>query len=170
MGPCGSGIGWHAGVILRLIVLAMALAVGSARAETCASDVIDVRDGDTTVRFSVEIADTPQERGIGLMNRDSMARFSGMLFVYEAPQTVAFWMRNTLIPLDMLFIDPRGVVTRIHENARPLDESSIPGGDGILYVLEINGGLSAALGLREGAEIRHPAVDPALAVWPCGHG
>jgi uncharacterized membrane protein (UPF0127 family) len=76
-------------------------------------------------------------------------------------------MRNTRIPLDMLFFDAAGRLTRIHENAVPFDETAIPGGNDVLFVLEINGGMARELGIELGAELRHPAVDPELAVWPC---
>ena len=95
-----------------------------------------------------------------------MARSAGMLFVYDSPQRVAFWMRNTLIPLDMIFIDATGTVARIHENAVPLDETAIPGGDAIQYVLEINAGLSSRLGIDAGTVLRHPAFGE-NAVWGC---
>ncbi len=75
-------------------------------------------------------------------------------------------MKNTLIPLDMIFIDPAGTVTHIHENAVPLDLTGIDGGTGVQAVLEINGGLSRALGITVGSEIRHPSFDEAGAVWP----
>ena len=90
-----------------------------------------------------------------------------MLFVYESPQPVAFWMRNTLIPLDMLFFDGTGRLTRIKENAQPHDETPVVGGDAVRYVLEINGGLAAELGIDLGAELRHPALDQSSAAWPC---
>ena len=111
--------------------------------------------------------DTAEGRAQGLMNRESLGRFSGMLFVYDTPQPVAFWMENTLIPLDMLFFDETGALRRIHENAVPLDRTPIPGGDDIRFVLEINGGLARTLGIEEGAELRHPAIDQTLAAWPC---
>lgn len=133
----------------------------------CLPGGIDVRDGATTVRFAVEVVDTAPTRAQGLMNRPSLPQFSAMLFVYERPQTVGFWMRNTLIPLDMLFADATGTVQRIHENAAPLSEETIPGGDNIQYVLEINGGLARQLGLSKGAELRHPAIPAAIAAWPC---
>jgi uncharacterized membrane protein (UPF0127 family) len=139
-----------------------------ALAATCAPGVLDLRDADSTLRFTVEIADDAGERAQGLMNRESMAKFAGMLFVYETPQPVAFWMRNTLIPLDMLFFDGSGRLERIKVNATPHDETPIPGGDDIRYVLEINGGLSQALGIEPGAVIRSPALDQSVAAWPCG--
>ena len=134
----------------------------------CAPSLLDLRDGDSTLRFQVEVADDATERAQGLMHRESMPEFSGMLFIYETPQPVAFWMRNTLIPLDMLFFDASGRLERIHSGAIPLDETPIPGGNDIRYVLEINGGLAAKLGIEVGAEIRHPGLDQAAAAWPCG--
>lgn len=116
--------------------------------------------------FKVEVADDPDERALGLMNRPSMPMMSGMLFVYERPQRASFWMQNTLIPLDMLFADVTGTVTRIHENAIPLDTTPIPGGNDIQYVLEINGGMAARLGIEEGAVFQHPALGSEAAL-PC---
>ncbi|WP_420863265.1 DUF192 domain-containing protein [Algirhabdus cladophorae] len=141
--------------------------IGAAFGENCAQDHVDLRGDFGTVRFSVEIADDPVEQGVGLMNRPSMPQFSGMLFVYSDVSEVAFWMKNTLIPLDMLFIDETGVVQRIHENAVPLDLTSIPAGSPVLAVLEINGGLSAKLGITEGSELRHPAFAGYGPAWPC---
>ena len=154
----------------RAVCLGLALlaaGAGGAAAQACAPGIADLRDPDTNARFQVEVADTPAGREKGLMYREAMPRYSGMLFVYETPQPVAFWMENTLIPLDMLFFDPAGRLTRIHENAKPLDRTAIPGGDNVLYVLEINGGMAKKLDIELGAELRHPAVDPALALWRC---
>ena len=75
-------------------------------------------------------------------------------------------MKNTRIPLDMIFMAPSGKVTRVHENAIPFDETRIEGGEGVKFVLEINGGLSRRLGINEGSELRHPVIGPDP-VWPC---
>ena len=91
-----------------------------------------------------------------------------MFFVYDRPRIVAFWMKNTRIPLDMIFAGADGRVRKIQENARPFDETAIPGGDDIQFVLEINGGLAGRLGITPGAELRHPAIDSDRAAWPCG--
>ena len=102
------------------------------------------------------------------MHRTSLAGSAGMLFIYEEPQPLSFWMRNTLIPLDLLFIDSHGVVQHIHHNAIPLDESPLEGGsDALLAVLEINGGLSARMGITPGTELRHPAFAGRNPAWPC---
>ncbi|SPJ22458.1 DUF192 domain-containing protein [Palleronia abyssalis] len=118
-------------------------------------------------RFAVEVADDPAERAQGLMFVEDMPTMEGMLFIYERSQPASFWMRNTLIPLDMLFLDQTGTVTRIHENAVPLDETPIPGGDSVRAVLEINGGMAARLGIDEGTVLRHPSLPQSLAAWPC---
>ncbi|KMW56683.1 putative exported protein [Candidatus Rhodobacter oscarellae] len=136
-------------------------------AAACRDDQVELRGDWGAVRFNVEVADTAAEHAVGLMNRSSMPARSGMIFLYEAPQRVGFWMRNTLIPLDMLFMSADGVVQKIHQNAVPLDETVILGGDNIQYVLEINGGMSARLGITTGTELRHPGVNQAVAAWPC---
>ena len=101
------------------------------------------------------------------MNRESLGRFAGMLFVYPNPQPVGFWMRNTLIPLDMLFIDPNGKVAYIHEKAVPLDETTIFGGNNIQYVFEINGGMASVLGINVGSVVRHPTISGPEVIWSC---
>lgn len=133
----------------------------------CRPDQVEFRTETGTARFTVELADDAAERAQGLMFRESLPRSSGMLFLYERPQSVSFWMRNTLIPLDMIFMDEAGRVQSIHANARPEDETPIPGGDNVLTVLEINGGLAARLGIAEGSVMRSPVLDQAGAVWPC---
>ncbi len=133
----------------------------------CQPDVAEVRGTGSVARFSVEVAADPAERSTGLMNRESLPSSAGMLFVYEQPQRAQFWMRNTLIPLDMIFIDQTGTVTRVHENAIPLDETGIDGGMDVKFVLEINGGLAGALGIAPGSTLRHPAVAQDKAAWPC---
>jgi uncharacterized membrane protein (UPF0127 family) len=118
-------------------------------------------------RFSVEVADTMRERSVGLMHRESMPRMAGMLFVYPRAQRVAFWMRNTLIPLDMIFMDATGTVRHIHHKAVPLDETPIRGGSGVQFVLELNGGMAERLGITVGSQMQHPSVARDRAVWPC---
>jgi len=149
-----------------LLSALLAIWAGSVAAD-CAPETVDIRGQGATLRFSVTLADTPATRSKGLMFVETMPRFEGMLFVYDTPTRATFWMRNTLIPLDMIFIDPTGLVVGIHENAVPMSEEIIDGGEGIQSVLEINGGLSKRLGLRAGMEVRHPSFDPETAVWPC---
>ncbi|GLQ33959.1 hypothetical protein GCM10007939_02420 [Amylibacter marinus] len=150
-----------------LVVLACVLPA-QALAESCDSKRVDLRWPGGQSRFAVEIADTDRLRMIGLQHRERLGRFEGMLFVYPSERPVAFWMKNTLIPLDLLFFDGQGILQKIHRNAIPLDLTSLPGGRNIQYVLEINAGMSDKVGVKLGAEIRHPAVSNDLAAWPCG--
>ncbi len=158
-------MGNRSAIILICAALSASGAASAAWAG-CAANLVELRGDWGQARFTVEVADDPAERAVGLMNRPAMASGAGMLFVYEQPQHARFWMRNTLIPLDMIFAGPDGVVTRVHGNAVPLDETVIDGGAGVLGVLEINGGLAAALGIGAGSQMRHPAFGPAAA-WPC---
>ncbi|MCX5480173.1 DUF192 domain-containing protein [Kaistia geumhonensis] len=106
--------------------------------------------------FSIEWATTPDERSRGLMYRKDMPKDHGMLFDFETDQTVGFWMRNTYLPLDMLFIDATGVIKRIEHNATPLSDRLIPSGAPVRYVFEINGGRADALGISEGDRVAIP--------------
>lgn len=134
-------------------------------APACREDTLHLRGPFGKARFSIDVADDAQERAKGLMHVEKMPASYGMLFVYPSPQRVAFWMKNTLLPLDMIFADASGVVQHVHANAVPGDLTSIPGGDDIQYVLEINGGMAGMLGIRPGAELRHPSITDAA--WPC---
>ncbi|KPQ06815.1 MAG: hypothetical protein HLUCCA12_09415 [Rhodobacteraceae bacterium HLUCCA12] len=151
-----------------LAALAAVLSLAAAPlAAACEPERVDLRGDWGQTRFTVEIADTSATRARGLMHRESMPRFSGMLFIYDAPERAVFWMENTLIPLDMLFIDETGRVNHIHHEAQPMDRTAIDGGDDVLMVLEINGGLAAQLGIEPGTELRHPRLDRERALWPC---
>jgi len=160
-------MGSRSGAIRRLILATTVLVCCAATAQSeCRVDQVKLRGDWGQARFTVEIADDQAERAQGLMHRESMPQSSGMLFIYERPQLLSFWMRNTLIELDMLFIDPDGVVRHIHNRAQPLDETPISGGRGLISVLEINGGLAQRMGISVGAEVQHPAFGDAAA-WPC---
>jgi len=152
------------------LVVGAILAGAVAQADpACRPDLAELRWDGGQARFSVEVADTEAERAKGLMNRDRLPMSAGMLFVYKTPQAVAFWMRDTRIPLDMLFLDGAGRVLSVHANAIPGDETTIPGPDGTQYVLEINGGLARRLGIAAGAEMRQPAISQQGAAWPCAN-
>ncbi|OWU83835.1 hypothetical protein ATO6_15535 [Oceanicola sp. 22II-s10i] len=140
----------------------------SATAAACRPDVVELRGDWGNARFRVELAETAGERSQGLMYREEMAMGAGMLFVYPAPQArIAFWMRNTLIPLDMLFFDATGTLQKIHVNAVPGDETMIDGGTDIQYVLEINGGVARDLGITVGSLLRSPSIPAESAAWAC---
>ena len=102
--------------------------------------------------FTVEVAETPAQQEQGLMFRHSLAPDRGMIFPYDPPQNVAFWMKNTLIPLDMVFIRADGTIARI-ATAPPLDETPVPAGEPIAGVLELAGGRAAQLGIRAGDRV-----------------
>ncbi len=109
--------------------------------------------------FDVELAVSPEQKAQGLMFRRSMAATAGMLFLYERPEQRAMWMKNTLIPLDMLFIDQAGVIVRIQERTVPLSLRVIPSGQAVTAVLELNAGTSARLSIEPGDRVRHAAFE-----------
>jgi uncharacterized membrane protein (UPF0127 family) len=107
-------------------------------------------------RFMVEFADTDTTREYGLMCRKSLAPDRGMLFDFKGPADgIAFWMRNTLISLDIVYIRPDGTVLSIARNVRPLDESPVPAGGRIRAVLELAAGRAAQLGILPGDRVDH---------------
>jgi uncharacterized membrane protein (UPF0127 family) len=114
---------------------------------------LTVRSASGTHRFTVEIARTPEEQANGLMHRQSLAPDRGMLFPYEPPQPASFWMKNTLIPLDMIFIRPDGTIARIVANTVPLSLDPVPSLEPVAAVLELAGGRAAELGIREGDRV-----------------
>lgn len=119
--------------------------------------VLQSQLGDIPIK--VEIADTAETRRRGLMFRTKMPRDEGMLFDFKETRDVAFWMRNTFIPLDMIFIDENGYIKHIHQNAIPQDPTSISSQHPVRFVLEINGGLTAQYGVEIGDQVRHPRMN-----------
>ena len=112
--------------------------------------------------FTIEIADDPTERSRGLMFRQEMDKDHGMLFVFEQNQPVGFWMKNTPLPLDLVFIGQDGKVRAI-ERGEPFSEAPIAPGEPVQFVLELNAGTAAEAGIEDGDLIRHPAISPAAA-------
>ncbi len=157
---------WRAASIVALCGVLMGTAV-RADEGLCAPDRLDLRGDWGQAQFSVELADDARSRSRGLMQRESLGASEGMLFLYPKAGSPSFWMKNTLIPLDMIFVTPEGVVQHVHENAIPYDLTPINGGDGIIAVLEIRGGMARLLGLTPGSELRHPGFDAEIAAWPC---
>jgi len=150
------GIALSAFLLLVAAVFAYwALAQGEALA---GEDVVVIQTGNGAHRFKVEVVDTDESRARGLMFRQELAPNSGMLFDFLSERPVSFWMQNTYIPLDMLFVLANGEIVRIHENARPHDQTPIPSGQPVRFVLEIPGGRSAELGIAEGDRLEHPRV------------
>ena len=116
--------------------------------------VIDTRGG--PAKFNVEIAADEASREKGLMYRTTLPSDAGMLFEYPAPALVVFWMKNTPLSLDMIFITRDGRIHRIAENTEPLSERIIPSGGPVRAVLEVIGGTARKLGLAPGDRVAHP--------------
>ena len=110
--------------------------------------------------IDVEIADTPQEKAQGLMFRTHLDDKSGMLFAYDTPQEITMWMRNTYIPLDMVFIRADGTVHRIEARTEPLSEDIIASRGDVTACLELAGGAAERLGLKPGDRVEHRVFDP----------
>jgi uncharacterized protein len=108
-----------------------------------------------TVALDVEIAETPEQHAYGLMYRRSLPDNAGMLFLFQPPQRASFWMKNTLIPLDMLFVRKDGTVAKIAARTVPLDLKPVLSDERVAAVLEINGGAAEHLGLKTGDGVRH---------------
>jgi len=117
---------------------------------------LTLHDGDgERVSYRVEIASSAAARRRGLMFRESMPADQGMLLDYRRPRSTAIWMKNTLIPLDILFISPDGIVVKIHEGALPHSTKNIPSGQAVRAVLEVNAGQVQKYGIQVGDRIRH---------------
>ncbi len=109
--------------------------------------------------FQVEVAETQEQRAQGLMFRRQMAADAGMLFLFGGSKERAMWMKNTLIPLDMLFIDEAGEIVRIAERTVPHSLRAIMSGQPVAAVLELNAGTSSRLGIGPGDRVIHPAFN-----------
>jgi uncharacterized membrane protein (UPF0127 family) len=144
--PCGRLIG------RGLAILAIAL-IASAAARAAELQTLEIASKTGVHAFQVEMAITPEEKERGLMFRHELPEGQGMLFDFQFDQNVAFWMKNTYIPLDMLFIRGDGRILRIAENAEPLSERNIPSGGPVRAVLELIGGTAKKLGIAAGDRV-----------------
>jgi uncharacterized protein len=142
----------RAGLIAGLAWLA--LAVG-ARAESGVSP-LEIVTSTGAHRYEVEVADNEPERERGLMDRREMAANHGMRFEFPNREPVTFWMKNTYLSLDMIFIDADGTVRRVEQRATPLSEALIPSRAPVVAVLELNAGQAAAIHLKPGDKVRFP--------------
>ena len=143
----------HAAIFL-LAILAFVLAGPLRAVGEDAHLVVETASG--PVDFTVELALTPQEQARGLMFRNTLAERHGMLFDFGRPREVTMWMKNTLIPLDMLFIRADGTIHRIAEQTQPLSLDTIASNGDVKAVFEIAGGSASALGIKAGDTVRHP--------------
>ena len=144
---------------MRPFFLSALFWVGSQFVGAVQADPLTIKSQSSEYKFEVEIADDAEERAKGLMFRQSLEPNAGMLFIYPTVQDVAFWMKNTLIPLDMLFIAADGHIVRIEKRATPLSEIAIPSGAPVKAVLEVNGGLTDELGVKQGDLINYPGLN-----------
>src|SRR5215831_3532436 len=106
--------------------------------------------------FGGELASTPAEQAKGLMDRRELPEGQGMLFDFHQEQSTSFWMKNTYIPLDIIFIRGDGRILRIAQNTVPLSEALIPSGGAVRAVLEVNAGTAKKLGIAPGDRVAHP--------------
>ncbi len=113
---------------------------------------LTVTSANGTHRFTVDVASSYEQQERGLMFVKALAPDRGMIFPYDPPQPVAFWMHNTLIPLDIIYIRSDGTIARI-ANAKPFDDTTLPSGEPIALVLEIAGGRAAELGIKPGDKV-----------------
>jgi len=144
---------FHAVFAVLALLVPMAAVAAPLPVETIS---IDTKAGPHS--FSVEVAADDESREKGLMYRKTMAPDAGMLFDFHTPQLVSFWMENTILPLDMLFVRADGTIARIKANATPYSRENIPSGEPIQLVIELNAGRAAALGIAEGAKVHAPEL------------
>lgn len=118
---------------------------------------LTVTSGAKTHRFTVEVARTPEEQATGLMHRQSLASDRGMVFPFASPRIASFWMKDTLIPLDIIFVRADGAITNIEANTVPLSLEPVVSYEDVTAVLEIAGGRSAELGIKPGDKVEWSA-------------
>lgn len=138
-----------AGLLVGFMVLAAAGPV------TFTTDMVEVETDAGRHRFRVEMATTADQRARGLMNRKSLAADAGMLFDFGRSRSISMWMKDTLIPLDMLFADRRGRIVHVHRDATPGSTDLITAGQPVRAVLELPGGTAGRLGIAAGHRLRH---------------
>ncbi len=136
------------------VLVALLLAVGPAW--SLDQHTLEIASKTGVHSFAVEIADTEAAREKGLMFRKELPEGRGMLFDFHQEQPVSFWMQNTYIPLDMIFIRGDGTILRIAENTEPMSTKLIPSGGAVLAVLEVIGGTARKLGIAPGDRVAHP--------------
>ncbi|MEO0823203.1 MAG: DUF192 domain-containing protein [Pseudomonadota bacterium] len=140
---------------------------GETRARACEADAVEVAGADAMVRYGVEIADDPEEQSRGLMFRSELGADRGMLFLFDSPRQAQFWMRNTLIPLDILFVGADGAVLNIAERTVPFSEEILPSDGLALAVLEVNAGEAEKHGFGPGSQVVHPFFSEAPEAYRC---
>jgi len=142
--------------IAAVLVSTLALALASGPAPGADPHTLEIVSKGGVHVFSVELAVTDEERARGLMFRHELPDGKGMLFDFGRDQEVAMWMKNTLIPLDMMFITAGGRILRIAENTEPMSTRIIPSGGSVRAVLEVIGGTAKKYGIAAGDRVAHP--------------
>jgi uncharacterized membrane protein (UPF0127 family) len=143
-------------ILLALVLAAMPAATALAQLQTFPTAPLTILTASGPHKFTVEIATTPAQEEQGLMFRRSLAPDAGMIFEFAAPQVASFWMKNTLIPLDMLFVDASGHIVSIRERAVPGSLEPIESAAPVRAVVEVNGGTAARLDIRPGDRVGFP--------------
>ena len=142
-----------------LTFFALFLAAGaSAQLQSYEKSTASIQTAGGKRDFTIELALTPAQQAQGLMFRREMAPDAGMLFVFPDSREQTFWMKNTFLPLDMIFIKPDGTILSIAERAVPLTETPVPSHGSAKAVLEVNGGTAARLGIKPGDKVSAPAL------------
>jgi uncharacterized membrane protein (UPF0127 family) len=121
---------------------------------TLARVPLTIRTAAGVRRFQVEVARSEEEQAQGLMFRTSVPAGTGMIFPMSPPRVATFWMKNTLVPLDMIFVRADGTIARIAANTQPMSLDMVPSGEPVAAVLEIAGGAAASHGIREGDKVQ----------------
>jgi uncharacterized membrane protein (UPF0127 family) len=144
-------------LVTLLCVGAGSIVAGVHRERSRPGEMVTIVTANGRHQFSAEVARTGLEQERGLMFRTSLRRDHGMLFVFQASEPIRMWMKNTYVPLDMIFISDKGKVVGFHQNAEPLSERVISSGEPALAVLELNAGTAARIDLARGDTIEHAA-------------
>ena len=145
--------------IMTALAVAMAMPMAAcggdsdAQSDNAATIPLTIVTGDQVHKFNVEVARTPDEQERGLMFRTSLPADGGMIFPFPKPRIASFWMKNTVIPLDMLFVRADGSLDRIAENTIPESLEPVASGGDVAAVLELAGGTAARLGIDEDARV-----------------
>ena len=144
--------------VIAVLLLSFLFFGRSAYAALDKADLSIVTAGGSTFHFNVEVAKTPEEQQRGLMFRKEMAPDAGMIFPEDIERTTAFWMHNTYISLDMLFVQADGRISHIAPDAVPLTDTNIPSGGPVKAVIELNAGTAARLGIHVGDRVLFPGL------------
>lgn len=161
----GTKLNGHATNAYRAILMALFL-LGAApvavQAQSLAIETITIVTASGPQTLEVEVADTNTSRERGLMFRRAMPQNHGMIFLFGAERTITMWMRNTYLPLDMIFVRADGSIAHIAANTEPFSEDVISSGSPVSVVIEVNGGAAGKLGIKPGDRVETPLLKRAV--------